>query len=201
MATINQLAEAFNIRGVQIQPVPNNPYTGNVPPASGQDAPITRDADYNLLGTTLGNPVFTNLTILGGSYTDSTGRVINYPRIDLEGILISVSLPRNVVKTQIVGRDGSVKEYIGEGDAAVTINGIITGLNGQYPTNAVSQLFQVITAPVAVDVVSPYLQLLGIYSIVFEDRDLEQKEGSYSYQTFTLNAVSDTPQEFTVNGI
>lgn len=201
MATVNQLIEAFALNGVKIIPVTQNPYLGKTPADPGQDDPIVRDSDYNLLGTSLGNPVYTNLTILSGSYTDDSGRVITYPRIDLEGILMTVSLPRNVVKTEIQGRNGSVKEYIGEGDAAIGINGIITGLNGQYPEADITQFLQVIMAPVALQVVSPYLQRLGIYSIVFEDRDINQTSGGYSYQTFSLNAISDTPQELLVNGM
>lgn len=190
------LAQAFKMQSIKI-----NPYESKIPANNSIDSVIKKDADYNLLGNSLGNPVYTNLTILSGSYTDSKGREITYPRIDLESVLITVNLPRNIVKTEIQGRDNSVKEYIGEGDAVITINGIIAGLNGHYPAEEVSQLKQVIKAPVAVEVISPYLQNLDIYNIVFEDRELGQAEGGYSYQMFTLNAVSDLPQELRIGNV
>lgn len=197
-ANLAALTAAFRLGNVKIQTVKTPTY--NVPDTSTVDDPIVRDADYNLLGQSLGNPVYTNLTIMGGSYTDNQGNTINYPRVDFESILISVTLPRNIVKTKIQGRDGTVKEYIGEDDASISIRGIIAGPNGHWPIEEVTQLKQVIKAPVAVEVVSAYLQALDIHSIVFEDRELNEDEGGYSYQTFTLNAVSDVPQELRLSG-
>lgn len=199
--TPNQLAEVFNIRGVKIHTMNKNPYQSKIPQGTSPDRPVIKDAGYNLLGSTLGNPVYTNLTFMSGSYTDSSGRVISFPRIDFEAVLITVSLPRNIIKTVIQGRDGSVKEYIGEADAQITVNGVITGTNGHYPIDELNQLLQVIKAPIAIKVISTYLQAIGIYSIVFEDRQLHQEAGSYSYQQFTLNAISDMPQELRISGV
>lgn len=179
----------------------NNPYQSKIPQGTGKDSPIVKDAGYNLLGNSLGNPVWTNLTLMSGSYTDNSGRTITFPRLDFETVLISVVLPRNIVKTVIQGRDGTVKEYIGESDAQISITGVICGLNGHYPIDEVNQLKQVIKAPIAIDVVSTYLQNLDIHSIVFEDREIAQDEGGYSYQRFSLNASSDVPQELRIEGV
>ncbi len=180
----------------------NNPYTSRIPvgPAHDIDNGDFLDPDFNLLGKSLGNPVYTSLTILGGKYTDKQGRAQTYKRIDLESILISVSFPRKIVKTEIQGRNGTVKEYIGEDDAQITIRGIICGSNGVYPTDEVSQLLTVIQAPVAVGIISEYLNPIGIVSLVFETREISQAEGGYSYQPFTLNAISDTAQELRITG-
>jgi hypothetical protein len=178
-----------------------NPYESKIPSSTSFDTPLVRDAGYNLLGNSLGNPVYTALTIMSGSYTDNGGRVITFPRIDFESVLISVSFPRVIIKTEIQGRDGTVKEYIGEGDAQLSIAGIICGLNGHYPIDEVNQLKQVIKAPIAIDVVSAYLQNLDIYSIVFEDREIGQDSGGYSYQRFVLSAISDIPQELRIEGV
>jgi len=105
------------------------------------------------------------------------------------------------VKTEIQGRNGTVKEYIGEGDAQLSFRGIITGLNGQYPAGEVAQLRTLSLAPVPVPVISEFLNNLDIYTVVFEDRSFEQEEGGCSYQTFSLNAISDTPQELKLSGV
>jgi hypothetical protein len=94
-----------------------------------------------------------------------------------------------------MGRNGTVKEYIGEGDASISFKGVITGKNGHYPIEKVELLKQIIQAPISIPVVCKYLNDLDIHTIVFEDRILDQQEGGYSYQTFSLNAISDTPQE------
>lgn len=196
-SSIPIFAEVFaQLRNVRI-----NPYQGKIPQDDYRDQPIVRDADYNLLGNSLGNPVYTNLTFLAGTYTDKNGNEINYPRLDFESVILTVSLPRLLVLTEIQGSDGRVKEYIGEDDAVITINGIIPGLNGHYPINEVCQLKEVIKAPVAIEVVSPFLNNLDIHNIVFQERDLPQIQGQYSMQAFTLNALSDTPRELRITNV
>lgn len=123
---------------------------------------------------------------------------ITTPTLVLSQILISVTFPRNIVKTTIQGRNGTVKEYIGEGDASISFRGVLTAKNGGNPKDQIADLKKIISAPVAIPVGCAYLQNLGIYSVVFEDRTLEQEEGGFSYQAFTLNAVSDTPQEILI---
>lgn len=179
----------------------NNPYASSISTISAMynpDRAQVRDADYNLLGKSLGNPVFTSVTFESISYTRQDGTPITTPRIDLETVIITCSFPRKVVKTEIQGRNGTVKEYIGEDDAQIEFNGMICGANGQYPYDEVLQMLSVIQAPTAIEVVSPYLMNLGISSVVFETREIGQQEGGYSYQPFSLKAVSDTPQELRV---
>jgi hypothetical protein len=118
-----------------------------------------------------------------------------------QAILISVSFPRVIIKTEIQGRNGTVKEYIGEGDAQIGFRGVICGANGQYPASEVVALLKIVQAPVEIPVICSYLHNLGIYTIVFEDRTFDQEEGGYSYQTFSFSAISDTPQELKISAI
>jgi len=176
----------------------DNPYTGKIKYPS--ELP-----DVSLYSSDLGTPVYADVTF-GNSRTptqwsDHYGNIYTLPVLTLQAILIDVSFPRNIIKTIIQGRNGTVKEYIGEGDAQISFRGVITGANGHYPIETVEILKQIIRAPIAIPIVCTYLNTLGIDSIVFEDRTLNQQEGGYSYQQFTLNAVQDTPQEFTINGI
>lgn len=162
------------------------------------DAPLnTRASDY--LGTTLGTPVFADVTLKGGQYTDNiTGAVITYPEIKLATVLLTVSFAARIVKTEIQGRDGTVKEYIGQDDAKVSVNGIITGFNGHYPAYEVGLLNEWRRAPVSKSVVSAYLQNLGINNLVVESFDLPQIAGGYSYQTFSMECISDAPVELKI---
>lgn len=162
------------------------------------DAPLnTRASDY--LGTSLGTPVFADLLLKGGQYTDNiTGAVVTYPEIRMASVLLTVSFAARIVKTEIQGRDGTVKEYIGQDDAKITINGVITGYNGHYPAYEVSLLNEWRRAPVSKVVVSAYLQNLGINNLVVEGFDIPQISGGYSYQTFSINCISDAPVELKI---
>jgi len=149
------------------------------------------------LGTYVPDQVTFGNSINPTKWKDRNGIEHVVEAMTFQAILISVSFPRNIVKTEIQGRNGTVKEYIGEGDAQISFKGIITGKNGEYPVDAVQKLKELSFAPIPVEVTSKYLQSLGIDTIVFEDRSFEQQEGGWSYQTFVLNAISDTPQELT----
>jgi len=168
-----------------------NPYIGHTGIYEG---------DAELYKSDLGTSVYSDVTFNSVTYTDRNGKVIATPSITFQSILISLSFPRNIIKTEIQGRDGTVKEYIGEGDAQISFRGVITGINGSYPSEEVEQLRQVIKAPTSIPVTCKFLNDKDIYNVVFEDRTLDQEEGGYSYQTFVLQAISDIPQELLITG-
>lgn len=175
-----------------------NPYSGRI-----NDTTVGNPELYK---STLGTPVFIDVTFGDINnpvfYKDlKTGNDVQLPVMTFTAILVSVTFPRNIVKTEIQGRNGTVKEYIGEGDASINFRGIITGTNGNYPAEQVAILKELVYAPIPVPVISEYLNNLDIYTVVFEDRTFEQEEGGYSYQTFSLNAISDTPQELKLSGV
>lgn len=198
-ASLNQLIRAYNINSVVVSGRNSNPYDGKIDKTVTSDSPLTIDTGYNLLGTTLGNPVYTRLTIQSGSYIDQYGNVQTYPRIDLEGVLLTVHRHKNIVKTEIQGRNGTVKEYIGDSDYEVGISGIITGLNGSYPLSAVQQLNRVLDAQIPLTMTSRYLQTLGINYLVIEDADIDQESGGYAYQKFSMKASSDIAQQIIIS--
>ena len=157
--------------------------------------------DKPLYMSELGTPVYDDVTFESVTYTDAvTGKQNTTPQIKLQAILIDVTFPRKLVKTEIQGRDGVVTEYIGEGSPTVTFRGVITAKNGVMPDIAVANLLFLITAPVPIKVTSRYLNNLDIYTVIFEDRTFGQEEGSHSYQPFTLNAYSEKPLELQIAG-
>jgi hypothetical protein len=170
-----------------------NPYIGKLPTPDQVDKPLRKSE--------IGTPVMADVTFNSIKYTDDKGNKITTPEMTFEAILVDVVFPRNIVKTAIQSRNGTVKEYIGEGDAEITFRGVITGNNGFRPRQDIINLLTIIKAPYAIPVTCKFLQDLDIHNVVFEERTFTQEEGGYSYQTFTLNAVSDNPQELTINGM
>lgn len=190
VTTSAQLIRAYNIAGITAKQPGGNPYDGKI------DQTITRDKE--LYRSSLGTPVFTDLTLKGGTYTDNNGRSVTFEDMVFVTVLMFVSQGKNIVKTKIQGRNGTVKEYIGDDDYQVTINGIITGKNGSYPVDDVAKLKAICNAPIAFDVVSTYLQNLDVYSLVIESYAFDQQPGGYSQQNFTLNCISDQPVELQI---
>lgn len=215
---LSRLVEYSGIKNVQIVSAKQGIYRGN--PAFN----LKEEKDEPIGTSILGTPIYTDLVLMGVTYTDNlTGKPVTlendryvgstnskappegvgngigssfYMRLDT--VLITVTKPQRVIKTEIQGRDGTVKEYIGADDARITINGIITGNNGVYPKDEVARLRAWLEAPVTKPVVSWWLGNLGVDNIVVENHSIPQVQGGYSYQMFSIDAVSDFPVELKI---
>lgn len=195
------LVRAYNLTNVRVPDARNSPYEaqevqmGYTQPDATRAAPLYPDNKSGYLGV----PVFTDLTLKGGFYTDNlTGQQVNFGDIRFDAVLCTVDFVSRIIKTEIQGRDGTVKEYIGEDDARITIQGVIPGTNGVYPQTEVSLLNQWRKAPISKGAVCGFLQMLGISNLVVESCNIPQIVGGYSYQTFSLNCISDNPVELVI---
>lgn len=189
VTTVSTLLRAFNLP--RTTPVYNkNPYESRIPEGVAPDPAMYLSP--------LGTPVVADLLLQGGSYTNNSGKIVTYEDVTLVTVLITLSQPKRVVRTEIQGNDGTVKEYIGMDDYQLTINGIINGSNGTFPFQDVAALHAICKAPVTIPVVSAYLQLFDIFNIVITEFNFEQEAGGYSKQNFTISAISDTPVELLI---
>lgn len=205
-ATAQQLTSVFNLQNVQTIVVSKAPYpvfaykrpkTDNNNPYDGQ---IVYDDNYDkeLYQSKLGTPVLTNLVIEAGEYTDDRGNRKTFPKLTFDTILLTVAQSKNIQKTVMQGRPGTVKEYISLGDFEVTINGIICGSNGVYPRDDVANLKDMLNSPLSLKVTSWWLQIWDVDEIVVETFEVPQIAGEYSQQQFSINALSDYPVELEV---
>ena len=144
------------------------------------------------------NNARTAIRFEAGSYENSRGQTIQFPAIDLSTALVSVSQGKRIVTTVVDGQDGSVKEYIGLDDYIVQVFGMVTGSNGVEPVQQRIDLNKMLTAPVPMEVVCPYLQNLGIHLLIVESYDLPQDPGGVSYQKFNITFRSETPKELRI---
>ena len=170
------------IQSSRVQP---NLYNGRIDQNYTPDEPVA----VSMLGT----PVYSNLDVQGGSYTDNDGNTINYPSITLDAVLFVVTQSKNIVITNVQGRNGSIKEYISDDDYNITITGIIAGGNNVYPKNEVLALKKVLDSPVALNVNSWFLNQFGVHSFVVKDYNFNQEAGRNSQQSFSISAISDIP--------
>jgi hypothetical protein len=117
--------------------------------------------------------------------------------IDLNDAVVRVEREADIVTTRMAGRDGTVKEYVGQGDWKVEL---VIGLQAvdedshniidEYPAEQVRQLRTILTAGTAIDVASEFLRLFGITRIVVTRVAAEQSTAS-NYQVFNVDARSD----------
>lgn len=108
----------------------------------------------------------------------------------------SVSRQNTIVSTPLVGRTGSVKEYVQAEDWKVDISVSIDGEQREYPSQKVQEILRFFEGsenfPYTVQ--SDYLELFNINQLVVESKNLQQTTHA-SRQEFSLSCVSDTPYE------
>lgn len=115
----------------------------------------------------------------------------------MNDVTLSVSLQKEIVRTSLVGRAGTIKEYITDGDYQVSMSVGLVAVNDygeiidQYPERAVEQLRSILERPESLEVVSTYLGLFGITHIVVTGFTAKQMTHS-NRQVIDITAVSDT---------
>lgn len=152
-----------------------------------------------------GTPVFSDLkfgdiTWDGKLYQHKSVNSIGDTQEGIDTCLFIVNMVKNIIKTDIQGREGSVKEYISLGDYKINVKGLCVGKNGEYPYDQVAVLNQYLKLPIAIPVTSWYLNnLFGITEIVIDgEPTFPQIEGGQSQQAFEFSALSDRPVELLI---
>lgn len=170
-------------------------------------------SDAKVSEGSFGLPVFTNLEIQGGSYqffNDETQRneINNYSGVTLDTVLMTVTMSKNIITTQVQGRNGTVKEYTSDGDFEIDVRGVLIG-DGQnnYPSLEVEELVRLLTVPDTLTVTSDFLTrfssispkgIEGIDKVVVTDFSLPQKEGYRNAQLFQFKMLSNEPIQLTI---
>ena len=124
-------------------------------------------------------------------------------------VVISVTQERNIVTTSLQGRDGTIKEYISNGDYGITLDIALTDYEGEpdeqtdeefllpkqdYPISRLETLRKLLTTPQTVEVESDFLYAFGIRSAVVTSFSLQQETHS-NRQSVQIQMLSDEPYE------
>ena len=147
----------------------------------------------------LGNPVIDNIQFEPGSYTNSAGEVISYGGLTIAQVVIRVQQSKQIIRTEVAGRPGTVKEYISDGDFDISIQGRFDSTDFTYPQTEVDRLIELLEVPAALSVVCPFLQLFGIDNIAITTYTLPQIPGFEASQVFEIGALSDRPIELLID--
>lgn len=120
-------------------------------------------------------------------------------RLVLADAVAAVSRERRIVSTALVGRDGTVKEYINEGDWAVNIVVGVQAMDGgqivdEYPTEGLKELRKYLDEKRSLRVHSAFLDVFGITRLVVKNYSATQTT-EQNYQAVSISAVSDEEVE------
>lgn len=136
--------------------------------------------------TLLGLPVFCDMLI-----EDPQNTTI---KLNLANPIVSINQSRNITRTTVQGRNGTIKEYIADGDYEIDITAALFSYDGTYPLDDMELLAKLCKAPHELNVYSFLLDLFGVRSMVINDYAIAQTTMP-DMQLFTLKALSDEPFE------
>lgn len=142
----------------------------------------------------LGTPVFSDLQF---SPADVFGTGDLFDHIPIDCVLFTVNQEKKIVETDVAGRSGSIKEYIGEADFEINIKGVIASNRpGVEPIEQRENLVAFLRYQQSIGINSAFLNdVFGIFELVVMNYNMPQKEGEISQQHFEINCKSDKPVE------
>jgi len=163
------------------------------------DAILNSTKTYSDSRSKFGLPVFDDILFDQLMYTDNNNKQIIVEAFSMGIALCEVSQSRNIVATQIAGRNGTVKEYVSDGDYMINIKGVLASLyQNVAPKDSLNQLLGFCTAPTQLNVASNFMAYFGIYTIVIKDYHFSQMEGERNVISFELSCLSDI--DITIKG-
>lgn len=110
-------------------------------------------------------------------------------------VICNISRSINVVKTQLVGLAGTIKEYITPGDYDISISVGLVCIEGgnvidRYPSEGVAQLRRLLDTQASLYVSSDLLRLFDITRMAIDSYTINQTDYN-NYQLVDIRASSD----------
>ena len=147
----------------------------------------------------LGTLVFSPFEFLAGNY-EKGNELIKYEGLRIDTALIDVALEKQIVRTAIQGRKGTVKEFISDGDYLITVRALLVSPNTSLsPESAIRRLNTLFTVPDSLAVKSDFLQLFSVYRIVVDKPTFKQVQSFPNMIAVEFTAYSDNDLESAVN--
>jgi hypothetical protein len=157
--------------------------------ANGEDIELSSREEW------IGKATLTSLAIRSGGV-----------EVTLPECIITVLQERNIVMTALQGRDGTIKEYISEGDYQIEVSAAILpyadgavddgfkNVDDRYPVSELQDFISLLKEKKELEVHSDFLTLFGVYSAVVKSYSFAQETHS-NRQAFTLTLLSNEPYE------
>lgn len=119
---------------------------------------------------------------------------ISNKEFEFEEAYVNVSRQKTIVETAVVGKDGTVKEFISNGDFALDIQIALKDDEDRdiYPIDQLNDFAELLDENRELKVGSEFLDAFKIAEIVVKTYNVPQQTYS-NRQNISIQAVSDTP--------
>ena len=141
----------------------------------------------------LGTPIMSNVVFKAPKNRASD---FNYlEQVKLNHVLVSIRQVKQIVKTQVEGMPGTIKEYISLGDYEITINGTLVNEDDPFaaPRTQLNDLLAFLNFEGVIELSSKATKPYGILEVVVMDYVINEKAGTLNEYPIRIRLLSDTP--------
>lgn len=119
---------------------------------------------------------------------------------EIPNTVISLSQAKRIVKTEMPGRDGTVKEFVSLDDLQIDITSVIVGENNDYPEQGIEKICNLWRLNESVEIVSAITDMWmpAGAKVVFTDIAIEPVGEYENVQTITMSLLSDVNLELEI---
>lgn len=155
-------------------------------PTTASDTAIDEAIGISSLGT----PLYDDVTFPSGNYLTLEGVQVSYQELSLKSIRFVVTQQKQIVRTNVSGRNGNVKEYNNTGEYIVRCEANITTDGQQFPLEEMIKFANLKDVPESVPVVSKILnRVWGIDNVIINDWSFDPGTSvGNTLLTFTLES-------------
>ena len=133
-------------------------------------------------------PIWDTVRIISPKYIDNEGKPKSSNILDLDIALLEITNDRNIVVTNVAGRNGSIKEYMSDGDYNFTIKGsLVSDLESAPPDDLLEGMQVITTCPETLTVESNVLEYFRIFQMVILKPTIKQRQGTRNVFAFSLS--------------
>lgn len=120
--------------------------------------------------------------------------------IRITDAVIKVEQTKKILSTALLNRNGTVKEYIQDGDYTVTVSGSIIGEQGKFPYAELNDVIvPIMERAESLKMSSRYTDAFGISEVVLTKATFDQNQMRlFNVLPFALEFLSDRNYEFLV---
>lgn len=112
--------------------------------------------------------------------------------------LVDVRANKKIVKTNVPGRNGTIKELTGIDDYAITVQAVFTAITRTQVETYLNLLLSLWQTEDHLSIVCPKTDLYGIDYVVLEGISHPETQGYPNVEKVTLNLLSDDIYDFGV---
>ncbi len=174
--------------------------------------PITNYQNLDTIGNSntkpvnsiLGTPIYEQITLTIPAVQSSGGQVTSpqFSYIFPDWPLFDIAPSWTIKKENILGGNGTVKEYIQQDDFEIKIRGFLINYSSQdYPEQLVTDFWRAINCQKSIGISSKVFNILQIKNIIVKSAQLPSLEGYMNIQPFEIDCISDEAIELLIKKV